>query len=411
MSRKSAKKPLNALELPMLPAGKHPVGEVAGLYLQVKESGCRGWVLRTMVGGRRREIGLGGYPTVKLADARQAARNAINDIKQGIDPIAKRARAKAELIASRVLDLTFDEAAKKYIEAKSGEWKNAKHGAQWVSTLETYASPTMGKIIVRDITLTHVMQVLEPIWTTKTETATRLRGRIESVLNWATVRGYRQGENPARWKGHLSELLKTPSKIAKTKHHAAIAWRDLGAFMANLRKQEGMGARALEFAILTAARSGEVRGMKWDEVNFDDNIWTVPADRMKAGREHRVPLSDVAIKLLNNLPRIDESALVFPAPRGGQLSDMTLTSVMRRMKVDAVPHGFRSTFRDWAAEVTAYPRDMAEMALAHTLEDKVEAAYRRGDMLEKRRRMMSDWAAFCNIPFELSEVIPLRGTA
>lgn len=411
MPRKPQRKPLNALELPTLPAGMHPAGEVSGLYIQVQQSGGRSWILRTMIGGRRREIGLGGYPTVKLADARQKARDALDGIKKGIDPVSQRAAARTEIIASRPSEITFDEASSRFIAAKESEWKNAKHGAQWVATLNTYASPVIGKMRVQDVSLAHVLNILEPIWATKTETAARLRGRIESVLSWATVRGYRQGENPARWKGHLDAILAAPSKVAKTKHHAALSWRDLGAFMAKLRKQEGMGARALEFAILCAARSGEVRGMRWNEVDFDNGVWTCPAERMKAGKAHRVPMSDAALDLLRRLPNIDDNELCFPAPRGGMLSDMTLTAVLRRMQVNAVPHGFRSTFRDWSAEVTAYPRDMAEMALAHSIGDKVEAAYRRGDMLDKRRRMMEDWAAFCNVTSELGDVIPLRGAA
>ena len=255
--------------------------------------------------------------------------------------------------------------------------------------------------------LSHVVKILEPIWNTKTETATRLRGRIESVLDWATVRGFRHGENPARWKGHLDKILPKPSKVTKVEHHVALPVDDIGAFMAELRKREGVAARALEFAILTAARSGEVRGATWSEIDLDSGVWIIPGERMKAGREHRVPLSEGAIKLLQALPRFGHTDLVFVAPRGGMLSDMTMTAVMRRMEVDAVPHGFRSTFRDWAAERTAYPRDVAEMALAHTIGDKVEAAYRRGDLFEKRCRMMADWAAFCNTKVT-GDVVPIN---
>jgi integrase len=249
---------------------------------------------------------------------------------------------------------------------------------------------------VKHVGLPHILTILEPIWKTKTETGTRLRGRLEQVLDWATARGYRDGPNPARWRGHLDKLLARPAKIAKVKHRAALPFTEIGAFMQQLRAADGMGARELEFAILTAARSGEARGATWLEIDLNAKIWTIPAARMKGNREHRVPLSSAVVTLLMALPRIGGNDLVFPAPRGGRLSDMTLSAVLRRMKVPAVPHGFRSTFRDWAAERTGYPRDAAEMALAHTIGDKVEAAYRRGDLFEKRRRMMADWATFCD---------------
>jgi integrase len=252
--------------------------------------------------------------------------------------------------------------------------------------------------------------VLEPIWRDKTETASRLRGRIESVLDWATTRGYREGANPARWKGHLDNQLAAPTKVAKVEHHAALDLNAAPGFLSALRQQNGMGARALEFAILTAARSGEVRGATWEEIDLDEAVWTVPAERMKAGKEHRVPLSRAALKLLKTQRPVDDDeavGLVFPAPRGGVLSDMTLSAVLRRMKVDAVPHGFRSTFRDWAAERTNYPRDVVEMALAHAIGDKVEAAYRRGDLFDKRRRLMTDWASFLATTIIKGNVVPM----
>jgi integrase len=291
--------------------------------------------------------------------------------------------------------LTFEQSARTYLSAHEAGWRNAKHAGQWRATLETYAYPVMGRLLVRDVTLPHVLAVLEPIWQNKTETAVRLRGRIESILDWAAARGYRDGLNPARWRGHLDKMLAQPSKVAKRDHHAALSLEELGAFMKRLRKQEGVGARALEFVILTAARSGEVRGAKWSEIDLADNLWTVPGERMKAGKEHRVPLSGAVTKLLRALPRMEGSDLVFPSPRGGTLSDMTLAAVMRRMNVDAVPHGFRSTFRDWCSEKTNFPHEVAEMALAHTIANKVEAAYRRGDLFDKRRQMMENWASFC----------------
>jgi integrase len=267
----------------------------------------------------------------------------------------------------------------------------------------------IGPLLVRDVELPQIKAVLDPIWTTKTETASRLRGRIESVLNWAAANGYRSGLNPARWRGHLDKLLAKPSKVAKVVHHAAMPLSEVGAFMVKLRAAEGMGARALEFAILTAARSGEVRGATWAEVDTNDAVWIVPAERMKAGREHRVPLSPAAVKLLKVLPRMAGTNLVFPAPRGGVLSDMTLGAVLRRMDVGAVPHGFRSTFRDWCSERTSYPHQIAEMALAHTIGNKVEAAYRRGDLFDKRRKLMSEWATFCaRVEPARGAVVPMR---
>lgn len=388
--------------------GLHFVGGVAGLALQVSPTGGRTWVLRFHVDGKRREMGLGAFPDLPLTDARDKAREQRQLLDRGIDPIEHRLHERRTNEAARSASISFEDAAKKYIAAHESGWRNAKHGQQWRNTLETYAYPVIGKVMVRDIGLPHILRVLEPIWTTKTETASRLRGRLESVLDWATARGYRDGLNPARWKGHLDKLLARPSRMARTEHHAALPVSDMGAFMAKLREQSGMGAKALEFAILTAARSGEVRGAVRSEFDLSKAIWIVPGERMKAGKEHRVPLSERAVELLKALPQMAGSELMFTAPRGGQLSDMTLTAVLRRMKVDAVPHGFRSTFRDWAAERTNYPREMAEMALAHTIGDKVEAAYRRGDMFEKRRRMMADWTAFCATVETTGDVIPLK---
>lgn len=394
MARKA--KELSALEVGRLSEpGNHAVGAVAGLYLYISETGARSWVLRAMVGGKRRHMGLGGYPDVTYAQAKEKARKARADIETGIDPIAQRKSAVSQLLAQQDQEKTFEQAAKGYLDSHGDSWRNPKHRAQWVSTLETYAFPIMGKLAVQDVALGHVLAVLEPIWKTKNETASRLRGRIESVLDWASARQYRTGDNPARWKGCLDKLLPAPSKVKKVEHHRALPIDSMGAFMKSLSQSNGMAARALEFAVLTAARSGEVRGALWSEMDLVSKVWTVPAERMKAGREHRVPLPDQVVALLKNLPRLPGSDQVFFAPRGGQLSDMSLTAVMRRMEIDAVPHGFRSTFRDWAGERTHYPREVAEQALAHTLESKVEAAYRRGDALEKRRQMMQDWADFC----------------
>ena len=376
--------------------GAFAVGGVAGLQLQVKTSGARSWLLRMVIAGRRREIGLGGFPDVTLAQARERAREIRGRVYAGIDPIEERRAAKAELAAAKVASVTFDECVRRWHNVKRHEYRSEKHAAQVLTTLTTYASAAIGSTPVALVSLTHVMTVLEPIWTTKTETATRLRGRIENVLSWATVSGLRSGDNPARWKGNLDALLPKPGKISKVSHHNALAIDDVRPFMTALQKEDGMGARALEFAILTAARSGEVRHAVWSEIDFSNAIWTVPAERMKARKEHRVPLSDEAIKLLGQMPRFQGSDFVFSAARGGALSDMTLSAVLRRMKVNAVPHGFRSTFRDWASERTSYPGNVAEMALAHAIGNKVEAAYRRGDLFDRRREMMADWASFCS---------------
>ncbi|RLJ39776.1 site-specific integrase [Acidovorax sp. 106] len=395
MARKA--KELSALEVGRLTSpGHHAVGGVAGLYLYVVDSGARSWVLRTTVGSKRRHMGLGGFPEVPLAKAKEKARAAKEQITQGIDPIAQRIAIASSLKAQQATEITFEKAAQAYIEAHGESWKSPKHRAQWSATLMTYAYPHFGNLLVKDVVQEHVLKALEPIWKTKTETATRLRGRIESILDWATVRKYRTGDNPARWKGHLDKLLPAPGKIQKVEHHKALPASQMSAFIKDLRTREGLAARALEFSILCASRSGEVRGARWTEIDMHQAIWVIPAERMKAGKEHRVPLSTQTLKLLKSIPKSEAGDLVFTSTTGKSLSDMALTTVLRRMKVDAVPHGFRSTFRDWAGEMTNHPRDVAEQALAHTLENKVEAAYRRGDALEKRRLMMQEWADYCD---------------
>lgn len=407
MARKTVE--LGALEVKRLTEpGYHFVGGVAGLALVVQPTGGRSWILRVVVGSKRRDIGLGGYPAVTLAKAKEQAAALREKIKAGIDPVEERKQAASALKAAQASSLTFEQAALAYVDSHKAGWRNEKHVQQWTNTLSTYAYPHIGDMLVRDIELPHILSVLEPIWKTKTETASRLRGRIESILDWATVRGQRDGMNPARWKGHLDKILPKPSKVARVDHHDALDVAEVGAFMAQLRQHQGNGARALEFAILTAARSGEVRGATWDEIDLESKVWVIPGVRMKAGKEHRVPLSAPAIRILKDLPRIAGTNLVFPAPRGGTLSDMTLSAVVRRMEAPCVPHGFRSTFRDWVSERTSYPGDMAEMALAHTIGSKVEAAYRRGDMFEKRRRMMEDWAAFCAQPAIKGDVIQMK---
>ena len=398
----SKAKELSALAVQRLTApGMHAVGGVAGLYLCVSPSGSRSWIARVNVDGKRREMGLGSFPDVSLSIAREKARAARSDTTMGIDPVAHRKEARSARQALKATQKTFADCAKAYIEAHSDSWRNAKHRAQWPATFETYVYPTMGTVLVGEVTQAHVMAVLLPIWKTKTQTATRLRGRIEQVLAWATAAGFRQGENCARWTGLLDQLLPAPGKVSEPRHHPAVRVDDMPAFIKALRQHDGLSPKALEFVVLTAARSGEVRGATWAEIDLEAAVWTVPKERMKAGKEHRVPLNTQAIKLLEAMPRIEGTELVFPAPRGGQLSDMALTALTRRMNFrdDAgrvcVPHGFRSSFRDWVFERTDYPRDLAEAALAHALENKVEAAYRRGDALERRRAMMQAWANYC----------------
>jgi len=373
--------------------GRHAVGGAPGLHLRIA-NGHRGWVLRVVVGEQRRDLGLGPFPETGLAEARQKAREMHQLVRQGIDPLVTKRALRSTLSARQASEKKFDWCVAEFVRSKSVEWKNAKHRQQWENTLKTYASPYVGHLLVQDIDLQHVLLCLEPIWQTKNETASRLRGRIESVLDWAAVCKYRTGDNPARWKGHLDKVLAAPMKIQKVQHHPAVAINDMPAFIDALRQRAGTAARALEFTILTAARSGEVRGATWGEIDFDAGIWTIPGPRMKAKREHRVPLGDAAMQLLKAQPRIKDVELVFPGSKGGPLSDMSLTAVMRRMEVKAVPHGFRSTFRDWVGDRTDFPRDLAEMALAHAFESKTEEAYRRGDAVERRRVMMTSWAGF-----------------
>ena len=337
-------------------------------------------------------MGLGGEE-VGLKEARQSAARARRQIREGLGPIEQRRKERGKSSAP-----TFAECAERFLTAHEAAWSNAKHRAQWRSTLEAYAYPALGEQPVNAVGTADVLRVLETAWTTRPETASRLRGRIERVLDWARARGLRHGENPARWRGHLDKLLPKRSQVRPVRHFAALPWREVPAFMNALRAREGIAARALEFAVLTAARSGEVRSMRWDEVA--DDVWTVPAERMKAKREHRVPLSPRALAILNELPRLDGAELVFPGMRPGRpLSDMSLTAVLRRMGREVLTaHGFRSTFRDWCAETTNFPREVCEQALAHTLADKVEAAYRRGDLFEKRRQLMTAWARYCEQP-------------
>jgi integrase len=383
-----------------------------GLYLRVTEGAsglCRSWVFRWAVNGRERYHGLGPIETVSLADARDAALACRKMVREGGDPIATR---KAQITAKHLAGaqaMTFTEAAKQCIASHSAGWRNAKHGAQWITSLATYAEPVIGRLPVQAIDTALVLKVLEPIWTTVPETASRVRGRVEAVLDWASARGLRQGENPARWKGHLSKLLPARSKVRAVRHHAALPYAEIAQFMAGLRGQDTVSGRALEFAILTAARSGEALGACWDEINFATRTWTIPGSRMKRAVEHRVPLSDRAIEILQKLFEARTGDRIFPG-RGGSIGPMALLQLLARMGYAGkiTPHGFRSTFRDWAAEQTAYPRDVCEQALAHAVGDKTEAAYKRTDLFEKRRRLMADWAEYCAMPATEGEVVPLK---
>lgn len=403
---------LSALQVRRLTRpGLHFVGGVAGLALQVSAAGARSWILRVQVAGRRRDAGLGSYPEVTLQAARDRAREARDAIRKGVDPAAEKRAARSALAAQREKTMTFKQCAEAYITAHRAGWKSQKHAQQWASTLSSYCFPIFGDLLVEDVGLVHVMAAIEPIWREKTETASRLRGRVECVLDWARGRGLRTGDNPAAWKGNLDAQLPRPSRVAKVVHHPALAVAEVGAFMVRLRQASGMGALALEFAILTAARSGEVRGAVLEEFDLHEKVWTVPPGRMKAGREHRVPLTSQALAVIERALELRNplaSNIVFQGQRGGMLSDMALLQVARRLGVAAVPHGFRSTFRDWASERTNYPREVAEMALAHSIGNAVEAAYRRGDLFNKRRALMSAWAEFLDRPERRGDVVPLR---
>lgn len=370
-----------------------------GLYLQVSASGAKSWLFRFMLNGRARQMGLGPVHIVSLSDARVRAAEYRRLCLDGIDPIEARRQRRQQARLEAAKAITFKDAADAYVKAHQAAWRNAKHIAQWRSTLATYAEPVIGGLSVQAVDTALVLKVLEPIWVKKPETASRMRGRLEAVLDWARARGYRDGDNPARWHGHLDKLLPKRSKVRSVEHHAALAYDELPAFMMMLRDQEGVAARALEFTILTAARTGETIGATWREINEATKVWTIPAERMKPGKEHRVPLSDRALAILAEIkPKGNAgSEYLFPGAKHGKpLSNMAMTMALRRAgHGDLTVHGFRSTFRDWAAERTNFPREVVEMALAHAIESKVEAAYRRGDLFDKRRRLMDEWAKFC----------------
>ncbi|MFM1976400.1 MAG: hypothetical protein RL145_1246 [Pseudomonadota bacterium] len=396
---------LTALEIKNASVGMHADGN--GLYLCVKPSGTKSWIFRYQINGRRREMGLGALEYLEPVKARAEAAGLKAKVSAGVDPLDERkslelaaaVKRKAEQAALRKARATFETVAVQYLENHRPSWKNAKHAQQWENTLRTYVYPILGDLPVDEITTEHVVTILKPIWATKSETASRVRMRIEAVLTAAKLMGWRSGDNPAVYKGGLEAILPPISKVRKVRHHPALPYEEAPAFMRSLRERGGISALALEFCILTAARSGEVRHATWDEIDQDAGLWIVPADRMKAKREHRVPLSKRAIAVLEIVGRHQASPLIFPGNGFKPLSDMTLTAVLKRMNLPQFTvHGFRSTFRDWAAETTPYPSEVVEMALAHTIANKAEAAYRRGDLLQKRRQLMDDWCDFLTEP-------------
>jgi integrase len=398
-----------AVERAKAPGYLHDGG---GLYLQVTATGGKSWTYRFSLGGRRRDMGLGPYPAVSLAAARKAASEARSLAKAGQDPIATRDAERAVHRLGSARGLTFDQAAKQFLDGREATWRNEKHRQQWRNTLDAYASPIIGATSVADLTTADVTRVLDPIWKTRPETASRLRARVERILDWAKVRGYRAGENPARWRGHLDNVYPARSEARPVAHHAAVAIDDLPATYAALCQSAGTAALTLRFLILTAARAGEVTGATWAEIDLQEKIWTVPASRMKAGREHRVPLSSEAVAILTARRAAMLGDLVFPSWRNGRpLASSSLLTALRVAGGSATVHGLRSTFRDWTAERTDTPRDVAEMALAHTIENKAEAAYRRGELMTKRAVLMQRWATFATTPHVQAEVVPLHRVA
>lgn len=388
-----------------------------GLYLGSSTFRTCSWYYRvpTYIRPKGGWMGLGSVRTVSLKKAREKAQQCRDLVDKGIDPIEHRRDARAALQAERAKARTFKECANAFMKSQGETWDNAKHASQWRNTLKAYVYPTFGDLSIAEIDTSLVIEALEPIWATKTETAKRVRGRIERILDWAAIRGYRTGENPARWRGHLEYVLPKPSGVREIVHHAALPYAEMGAFFQNLRVQETVAAAGLEFLILTAARTGEVIAAEWVEFDLENKVWTVPKERMKGQkgerRPHRVPLSEPALSIVGRMKGVKESGYVFPGGKHKRpLSNMAFLKLLKRMKRDNVTaHGFRSTFRDWAAECTAYPNHVVEMALAHKIPNAVEAAYRRGDLFEKRRRLMDDWARFCaTVEHQLGTVVPLR---
>ena len=382
--------------------GRYAVGGVRGLYLQVTKTGARSWVYRQLIGESRKELGLGPYPAVSLCVAREKARELHRSIAQGLQPVEQQngkqqqKRSEQPQRAEAQPTITFAKAAAAYIESKKHEWSNDKSQVSWEGTLQKYAYPTIGKLEVNQIEIAHMHKLLTRIWHNKTETAMRLRGRIEAVLDWATVQKYRAGPNPAAWKGNLDKLLAKPGKVRAVEHHPALPADQVPAFLERLRRMSGAAARALEFVILTACRTGEVIGACWDELDLEKAEWRIPAARMKSRRPHVIPLSKGALELIAQVPRLDSSPYVFRNAAAGPLGSMALLAVLKRMDIKGITvHGFRSTFRDWAAESTNHPREVVEHALAHKVGDRTEQAYHRSTLLVKRSQLMADWSDYC----------------
>lgn len=387
--------------------GLHAVGGVAGLHLQANPPAAS-WILKKKVGERRREYGLGGYPDVALSGARDKARVYVEMIDEGIDPISEKAARKSALIAAQAKQKTFEQIAKQFIAKKSREFKTAIQAEKLTHRIETYAYPYLANMVVADIERAHIVKMLKQIWETKTETATRLRGNVERILDLASVEGLRTGDNPARWKGNLELTLPLPSKVTKIQHFKALELSDMREFMSGLRELDYMGAKALHFIILTASRSGETRAATWDEVDLGNKVWTVPSERMKGGREHKIPLSVTAVRLLQSLPR--ESNYLFYNRNRKPLSDVSISKVPKILGYDVTAHGFRATFRTWAQEHTSYADEICELALAHVNSDRTRAAYARSELIDKRRELMNDWDRFCinGLPRK-GQVVSLRG--
>lgn len=430
-------KELSALEVKrLIHPGWHAVGGVAGLLLQVRPASregsppSRSWILRLRVAGQRQPIGLGSYPLVSLADAREQARKLSLEAKGGVNLLTRKRAQRSALLAAAAKNKTFRDCAEAYMEAHASDYTNQKHRKQWASTLETYAYPVIGRLLVSDITMRHVLDVLQQhtvhrngtageLWEIKAETAKRLLDRIRTVLDYATVNEYRSGTNPATWKGYLDTQLASPRKLKGKNHHPALPYDQMGDFMGRLRANTSMSAKALHFLILTAVRSGSVREAEWPEIDFGKKLWVIPSGHTKTGEEHRVPLPPQALSLLSSLPKMAGTNKVFPSPKGKALSDMALNQLMRGMQergelaVKAVPHGFRSTFRDWAAEQTSYPDEVRKAASGHAVGDAVKAAYQRSDLLEKRRRLMQEWADFLDktSATQVATVSPIRRKA
>lgn len=385
-------------------------GDGAGVWLQISPEGGKSWLFRYALNGRSRMMGLGPVDLVSLTEARDLALTQRKLLLAGIDPLAHRDAERRKNYLADASAITFRDAAVRYINSRKIAWKNAKHATQWENTLNTYANPTFGDLPVEALDTALVLKALEPIWTLKPETASRVRGRIEAVVDWATARGYKQGDNPARWKGHLEKLLPARSQVRAVKHHKALPYADVPEFFADLNLREELSAKALAFTILTACRTGETLGARWCEFDLPQKIWTIPAERMKSSKEHRVPLSAATLKALKGLPGGTGEAFVFPGGKQGtSLSNMAMLACLKRMnRNDLTVHGFRSSFRDWAAERTNVTREVAEQALAHTISDQVEAAYRRGDLFEKRRRLMGTWGSYCStVKASSNNVVPL----